>query len=97
MGAGDTLGRVGSKVKHKDERLRKTHPPGLIEHIDADTDQVRVQPFDPARPAWTAELALLEPDDAIWYPGDGERPADSMAFPIPPGARAPREYGCYRL
>ncbi|MFF7250874.1 hypothetical protein ACFZBU_44255 [Embleya sp. NPDC008237] len=97
MSTGDTLDGIGSKVKHRDESLRRTHPPGVIEHIEPDTDRVYVQPFDPTRPAWTAELALVEPDDAIWYPTDGQRPARSMAFPIPPGARAPREYGCYRL
>ncbi|MFE5327912.1 hypothetical protein ACFRCG_16175 [Embleya sp. NPDC056575] len=87
---------IGQKVKHRDARLRPTHPPGVIEHIDTATARVRVQPFDPARPAWTADIAAVEPDDAIWYPTDGAPPAKSVPFPIPPGARAPRVYGCYR-
>ncbi|MGW1992986.1 hypothetical protein [Embleya sp. NPDC001921] len=97
MSAHDALGRIGHKVKHQDENLRTTHPPGEIEHIDPLTAQARIQPFDPTRPPWTAPVTHLVPDDAIWYPSDGAPPARSKPFPIPPGTRAPRTYGCYRL
>ncbi|MFE5333491.1 hypothetical protein ACFRCG_44605 [Embleya sp. NPDC056575] len=88
---------VGDKAKHTSDSLRRTHPPGTIEHIDPDTGEARVQPFDPAQPAWTASLDLLVPDDGVWFPSDGAPPARSRPFPIPPGAAAPRAYGCYRL
>ncbi|MGC0415432.1 hypothetical protein ABIA38_000926 [Embleya sp. AB8] len=86
---------IGREVMHVDEGMRRGRPPGVIVSVEGGTT-VRVQPFDPERPAWTADLTAVVADTGIWYPEDGARPARSSPFPIPPGVRAPRQYGCYR-